>query len=487
MYYRCLHKRKWGIKVKKIVFSLPVHEKAEIIIDTILNIQYFNPDSAIILHVSPVFPEKTGWLAEKQFYDVIDNMDDVYVNPEHIQTGWQGTGVSGLVSAHLSNFSYAEKVVKDFEYFVMEASNDLYIKSGLYEKISLYDLGTPNLRLVNLETDWIQGKNALHDCRLKHIMDELGTTQIYGSQIEGSFFRKKLFKKMAVLLEKYTSCEEIVKYAYEEVYFATVALAVIQGGDYKGYYGTVVKVFWDKCEYLPTLDELHELEEQKDVFGVKRIPRNYYFLTREYIRNKHEQYLAKQKGVYSVWASIYTIQNMQQDIKMLFDMMTEKKYNEAIYTLLIMCDTYNQNKLEGIKSAIKDLFRYSMLMYEIEEDNSRLRLVIDVLLSLMTAMSYGTNTLVFVEFLTESAKCACKHGFDMSSQYKDVISELGKMVASRWEEEGNLIEAQYLLDNIAGVIGGQDETYYLLRARIARKLGRTNDALSYYKYAIHYC
>ena len=473
--------------MKKIVFSLPVHEKAEIIIDTILNIQYFNPDSAIILHVSPVFPENTGWLTEKQFYDVIGKMDDVYVNSEHIQTGWQGTGVSGLVSVHLSNFSYAEKAIKDFEYFVMEASNDLYIKSGLYEKLSSYDWGTSHLRPVNLDTDWIQGKNALLDCRLKNIMDELGATQIYGSQIEGSFFRKKLFKKMAVILEAYASCEEIVKYAYEEVYFATVALAVIQGGDYKGYYGTLVKVFWDKCEYLPNVAELQELEEQKDVFGVKRIPRNYYFLTREYIRSKHEKYLAEQKGVYSVWASIYTTQKMQQNIQMLFDMMAEKKYNETIYAMLIMCDTYDQEKLEGMKSAIKDLFRYSMLMYEIGEDRSRLRVVIDVLLSLMTAMSYGTSTLAFVEFLTESAKCACKYDFDMSSQYKDLILELGKMVASRWEEGGNLIEAHYILDNIAGLIVGQDETYYLLRARIARKLGRTNEALNYYKHAINYC
>ena len=83
--------------MKRILVSLAVHEKPDVIIDQIENFKYFLENVCFILHVSKSYFEK--YEIEK-----LQNIENVYLNPENLVTKW-----GNIISTHISNYNYAKK------------------------------------------------------------------------------------------------------------------------------------------------------------------------------------------------------------------------------------------------------------------------------------------------------------------------------------------------------------------------------------------
>ena len=55
----------------KLMFSIPVHECPEIIIDQIINYKFYNPDCGFILHISKTADLKWDNISEKDFMRIV--------------------------------------------------------------------------------------------------------------------------------------------------------------------------------------------------------------------------------------------------------------------------------------------------------------------------------------------------------------------------------------------------------------------------------
>jgi hypothetical protein len=310
----------------KIVFSLPVHENADVVIDQIRNFQFFAPDSLILLHVSNEF---CGW--GKYSIKDFEKMDNVIVNPARMSTSY-GTGV--IVKLHVSNFEEAQKHCK-FDFFNLHSSNDMFIKHGLESYLKTSESGFFPLK-VPYGTRWVHGKEAFRDKTLRKIMKQQKIQAVLGSQIEGTFYSTNLFEKIAGVLKenmdkifspntsadckksltkyhnstlkkvnskllyylfKNSLLEENRCYAKEEVYFPTIAAKYAQ---------TVVPPYtyinWPTNLAISKedIDDIRqnsreffsrpgisasENHKYREIFSVKRIARVYDDPLREYIRS----------------------------------------------------------------------------------------------------------------------------------------------------------------------------------------------------------
>lgn len=453
----------------KMVFSLPVHEKAEVILDEVLNILYFNPDSAIILHLSPVFSQNTGWFTEKQFYKIISEMDNVYINPERIETGWRGTGVSGLVKVHISNFYYALTAIDDFEYFILEASNDLYIKRGLYEYISKYDYGQGDngQTLVRETTHWVQGKRALQDKRLRLMMTDFGISDISGAQIEGTFFKKALFQDVAKVIMNYSHVPEAIQYAYEEIYFSTISRGLYKNSAYLKCIDCLVKVFWDNKQFLPTVDDIEECFARKNIFAVKRIPRNYYFNTREYIRDNNNQYDFIEKGFCEKILYVLNEEIWQEPYKQICDLLRDGKYNEAIYSLLQL----NDHQMDHSLASVVLLFNYIRLMNIKEEYSLKKRILVECVCNVLLTVAVSEDTILSAITAADAIKYCVNNDICISPKYMERVNTLLLQAVNKLEDDGDILGACYLLSVIKLVTSIESEIYHLASEIMHQQIG----------------
>lgn len=200
----------------KIVISVPVHEKPEVIMDQIANFQYYVPGSIVILHIN------------KQFYNrysdcKLRKIKNVIINPEHLEIQW-----GDIIEAHISNYKYLREKEEKFDYWLFHASNDMYICKGISQYMSNYKAGFFKHYIYSDETLWWPGKCALKDKRLQEIMKQCGQTEIVASQIEGSFYRKDIMDQIFdILLNKHYDKTSDIFYPREEVYFSTIAEKLI--------------------------------------------------------------------------------------------------------------------------------------------------------------------------------------------------------------------------------------------------------------------
>ncbi len=209
-------RRKYTMDKKiRIVVSIPVHEKPDVIKDQILNLKKFMENPVIVLHVSNSFYELYD---EKEFIDI----ENVYINPKHMDTKW-----ADIIHTHISNFEYISSQV-DFDYFVLHSSNDLYIRKGIEKYMANYHAGFNIRKVVVKDSHWWPGIAAFRDEQLKMIMSECGQNMIIASQIEGSFYKKEIMCEIVkIIKENYNYLIEKENYTREEIYFSTIASSLL--------------------------------------------------------------------------------------------------------------------------------------------------------------------------------------------------------------------------------------------------------------------
>lgn len=271
----------------KIVFSIPVHEKYEVVLDQALNYLTLNPGCAIVYHISQGFNEADSALSRKDFERIISNIDGVFINPQSIRTG-----LSDIIQTHLLNFRYICSTI-DFEYFSMCASNELFVKSGLYDLIRDYDCGVRFFKAAD-RPEWVPAHYASKDSCLKAMMKAIDVDDIHPSNIEGSFYSKKIFSTICAVIESYYDYREMkVKYPREEVYFSTVLWPIIKNDETIRVYSQLFTlVHWNigTIRYdnmkIGIMDVRKSQDATSPFYSVKRIERKLDDYCRTYIRQQ---------------------------------------------------------------------------------------------------------------------------------------------------------------------------------------------------------
>ena len=163
---------------KSLLFSIPVHEKQDIINNQIENIFNYNPGCKIILHINPSFahfePKKSN-----------------YPNLFYHQTKIPYIHGHDLLAYHVANFNYCIEKNIYFDYFILTASNELYIKKGAIHQITKHKNG---LQIVESKKEniWHNFNKDLHlNYKIIELLSLIKEKNICGGQAEGQYFEKK--------------------------------------------------------------------------------------------------------------------------------------------------------------------------------------------------------------------------------------------------------------------------------------------------------
>lgn len=255
-----------------LMISIPAHERAEVIIEQIANIKHFCPTCAIVLHISSSFNWRNSNLTEKEFLSAVRSFDKVFINPVRLKTAR-----AEIIHPHIANFEYVSKMV-DFEYFAMNASNELFVRP--MPPISDCDLCA---HIIQSYVSCYWYKKVINDEYIYKILDYLGCTKedICKSQIEGSFYRKGLFKQIIDVIKQIYPYEEIFNqkrriYPREEFYFSTIARILNKTANFKVHQPNYTFVAWGNRNFLPTHEQIIEVAQGKmnGFYSVKRVLRN---------------------------------------------------------------------------------------------------------------------------------------------------------------------------------------------------------------------
>ncbi|MGL5901211.1 MAG: hypothetical protein ACRCZO_00865 [Cetobacterium sp.] len=197
----------------KFCISIPVHEKFDVILDQINNINYFLKGAMIILHLSKSFEIKDEEIK------ILESFGNVYINSERVSTKW-----GHILHAHISNWNFVKKF--EYEYFIFHSSNDMFIKSGLEEEIVKYDYYFP---LGKFNENWIGYNKVFKDESFMNLLKKLDikNEEIYQCLTEGNYFRKDIINKVFEILEELKIDENSI-YPREEIWTPTISNYVIK-------------------------------------------------------------------------------------------------------------------------------------------------------------------------------------------------------------------------------------------------------------------
>lgn len=262
------------------MFSLLVHEEPDVILDQIVNLNYFNKDCAIVLHLNPKFDIKKYDYTEEEFTAKIQSFGNVFINPHQVVVG-----KDDIIQAHISNFECIKNI--EFQYFYFIASNELFIKPGVFDFISQFEYGCEDL----LKENWHYFDLMKRDPDLKKIISKNNISHYSYSQIEGSFYKKEIFLQMNdIIVNNYNYKEQVGKYPRDEIYFSTIANGLYK--EKKHYSSCCCKIRWQGKILFTSLGSIRKIlkDNSLNYYSVKRVDRKLNDYLRSYIRTKIGNY-----------------------------------------------------------------------------------------------------------------------------------------------------------------------------------------------------
>ncbi len=170
-----------------ILFSIPVHERQDIIHNQIENILYYNPNAKIILHINPSFSsfQKEDFFSKYKPYVFINKNQYDYKHGK------------GLMWIHVQNFLSAIQQGVEFETYALISSNELFFQKGLIDYIRKVKNGV-QLVPYNTSNLWHNFHKGLENHpQMSELMKKRGLNVFYGGQAEGNFFEKEVFQEMS--------------------------------------------------------------------------------------------------------------------------------------------------------------------------------------------------------------------------------------------------------------------------------------------------
>ncbi len=262
-----------------IIFSIPIHQRLEVVLDQICNIQHFNPNCGIVFHLSRGFDYKTSLISKEEFFKQANRLGNVFINPESVRTGF-----CDIIQAHMSNFDYVSKVC-DFKYFAICASNESFIRQGLVDYVNQFDCGYTVSSLTKA-SDWKFGDKLFRDNDLLDFMSSMGYRRLDVTTPEGQFFKKNLMSDIVNAIRSFYDYKQMKEsYPREEVYFSTMAYNMFHKakvGSIFTYSAYHYKFLWDVTRR--EVDRL--IAAGGSLFSVKRVNRQLNDNIRVYLRDK---------------------------------------------------------------------------------------------------------------------------------------------------------------------------------------------------------
>jgi hypothetical protein len=289
----------------RLCISIPVHEQLPVVFDQIENIRAFTPaDTLIVIH--PAY----GFLDNAWLQSVMP--EGVYVNPTSVVNDWgfEEANHGTVIPQHQSNFRFMTGVVKEpFDYFLLEASNDLFFMAGVGDYISHShaDAG-------------IQANPIVPHTNVGNLFEMAAHfgVEVRNSQVEGQFYRTDVYAElMAKVDSQWSASSRMI--AAEEWWYPTIVQTITDNVVTPYVYA---ETHWHTTKHRPTtglIDSLRHRTYQEDlyqdlvaqspesklsfvpskeydfdnVYAVKRVARIYDDLLRTYIRGLARQHSAR--------------------------------------------------------------------------------------------------------------------------------------------------------------------------------------------------
>lgn len=188
-----------------IVFSIPVHEKAEVVIDQVRNFRHYVPGSLVVLHIA------RQWLVrDSTILGRLQGETGVVVNTGSL---WTGYGDGSVLDAHVSNFRFALEQGMKFDYFCLHASNDMFVRHGLPGYLARHDVGSFRFPIDGEMAAWTHGASAGSDTVLRRLRRRAHDTgPVLSSQVEGSFYRTEIFARFSEALAEVAGSSRLLPF-----------------------------------------------------------------------------------------------------------------------------------------------------------------------------------------------------------------------------------------------------------------------------------
>lgn len=264
----------------RVLFSLLIHEEPDVVLDQLNNILYFNPNSYVVIHINHKFTIGKSKISLEQMVQIIKKKyKRVYINPIRLNVSH-----CNIIQAHISNFY---SFPSDFDYFYFVASNELFLKYGAENFVSNYDYGCES----KINDKWYYINNMKEDIGLIKIQSMIKSNQYYYSQIEGSFYSKKIMTHIVDIICRCYNCEndQNVVYPREEVYFSTIARNIYK--TCRTFDSCLCKIRWQGKILFTSLSSIKKVLKSSCLFSVKRVDRKLNDYLRSYIRDKKVKYV----------------------------------------------------------------------------------------------------------------------------------------------------------------------------------------------------
>ncbi len=273
-----------------ILFSVPVHERNDVVRNTIANAKKYNPDSVFVLHVASSFVD---------FDFSIGNLDGVLINPARFNT----VHAHSQVPTHITNYLHAYNSGVKFSHLAVLHTSEMFVKAGMCNYIDQLDYSIwftdANQPRVGAWPPWV---NSFSNKIFKNLFDPYDPSYYLGNLIEGSFYRQELFHKIVEwTVNNYDILNMMWPYAIEEVYFPT--LANFFGGGKR--FGHPYCCFHNKTHFIDDVKDVDDIRANRMVtfwqpnnfvyneipfpslhlYSIKRISREIDDPIRRYINN----------------------------------------------------------------------------------------------------------------------------------------------------------------------------------------------------------
>lgn len=176
----------------KLVVSLTVHERVEVVLDTLRNFARFLPEATVIVHENREWSTRRLRVLTESLAPIAREPNAV-VNSERLATGW-----GNILHAHLSNFRFAERTLGAFDTFTLHASNDLLVRPGAAAYMARTEAG---FRCPPVGPEWDMGIATRRDPQYIRLSEVTGPFVLRSGQHEGSFYPRALFAQMTEAAE----------------------------------------------------------------------------------------------------------------------------------------------------------------------------------------------------------------------------------------------------------------------------------------------
>lgn len=197
----------------QILFSIPAHERADTVLDTIQNSRRMNGEGhSYMIHAS------ANW---GDFDPDALAAPDIYFNPYRFAT----QHAHCQIPTHITNFMYAEELGIDFTHMAVLHTSELFVRPGMPEHIRSTDHSlwfTPDNQPA--EMTWPPFHNAYMMAMFGDLFNPRMMENYLGNLIEGSWWSRKLFGEITEWTNSHYNVMGMNwDWAAEECYFPTLS------------------------------------------------------------------------------------------------------------------------------------------------------------------------------------------------------------------------------------------------------------------------